>query len=323
MLLRPLFATSFLIDDFLADEGLLEPGTVILASASSKTALATAFLLSRRRGPEVIGLTSAGNLGFVEGLGVYDRAVTYDQVESLPRGGRRLPRHVGRRRGPGRRAPPSWRGACPQRDRRGDPLGAGCGRPRRVAGTRAGALLRPRQGAETRLRLGGRRSWRPGSRRPGGPTWNGPGVGCGSPGRAASRRSSGPTSSCWKGGSTPRRGICSPPDERSAYLLDAVRTPFGRYGGALAGIRPDDLASLALSGLLERSSQLDPAEIDDVLFGDANGAGEDNRNVARMAVLLSGLADQRPRGDRQPALRVRAWRRRSAPAGRSRPATPR
>ena len=87
MLLGPLFATSFLIDDFLADEGLLEQGTVILASASSKTALATAFLLSRRRGPELIGLTSERNLDFVEGLGIYDRAVAYDQVESLPRGG--------------------------------------------------------------------------------------------------------------------------------------------------------------------------------------------------------------------------------------------
>ena len=80
----------------------------------------------------------------------------------------------------------------------------------------------------------------------------------------------------------------------AAYVIDAVRTPFGRYGGALAGIRPDDLASLALSGLLERSSRLDPAEIDDVLFGDANGAGEDNRNVARMAVLLSGLPTSVP-----------------------------
>ena len=80
----------------------------------------------------------------------------------------------------------------------------------------------------------------------------------------------------------------------AAYVIDAVRTPFGRYGGALAGIRPDDLASLALSGLLERSSKLDPAEIDDVLFGDANGAGEDNRNVARMAVLLSGLPTSVP-----------------------------
>jgi len=79
-----------------------------------------------------------------------------------------------------------------------------------------------------------------------------------------------------------------------AYVLDAVRTPFGRYGGALAGVRPDDLAATVLSGLLESSPALDPAEIDDVLFGDANGAGEDNRNVARMAVLLAGLPTSLP-----------------------------
>jgi acetyl-CoA acetyltransferase family protein len=80
----------------------------------------------------------------------------------------------------------------------------------------------------------------------------------------------------------------------AAYLLDAVRTPFGRYGGALAGVRPDDLAAHAVQGLLERAPDLDPALIDDVLFGDANGAGEDNRNVARMAVLLAGLPTSVP-----------------------------
>jgi len=73
------------------------------------------------------------------------------------------------------------------------------------------------------------------------------------------------------------------------YVLDAVRTPIGRYGGALAAVRPDDLAATVLSGLVARSPALDPATIDDVLMGDANGAGEDNRNVARMAVLLAGL----------------------------------
>jgi acetyl-CoA acetyltransferase family protein len=75
----------------------------------------------------------------------------------------------------------------------------------------------------------------------------------------------------------------------AAYVYDAVRTPFGRYGGALSGIRPDDLAAHALRALLDRSPDLDPARIDDVLLGDANAAGEDNRNVARMAVLLAGL----------------------------------
>ncbi|TPW78243.1 thiolase family protein [Schumannella sp. 10F1B-5-1] len=74
-----------------------------------------------------------------------------------------------------------------------------------------------------------------------------------------------------------------------AYLLDAVRTPFGRYGGALAGVRPDDLAATVVRAVVDRSADLDPVDIDDVVLGDANGAGEDNRDVARMAVLLAGL----------------------------------
>jgi acetyl-CoA acetyltransferase family protein len=74
-----------------------------------------------------------------------------------------------------------------------------------------------------------------------------------------------------------------------AFLYEAVRTPFGRFGGALAGIRPDDLATHALRALLERAGSPDPALIDDVILGAANGAGEDNRNVARMAALLAGL----------------------------------
>ncbi len=75
----------------------------------------------------------------------------------------------------------------------------------------------------------------------------------------------------------------------AAYVLDAVRTPFGRYGRGLAGVRPDDLAAHVLRALLDRVPALDPARIDDVIFGDANQAGEDNRNVARMAALLCGL----------------------------------
>jgi len=80
----------------------------------------------------------------------------------------------------------------------------------------------------------------------------------------------------------------------SAYVIDAVRTPFGRYGGALAGVRPDDLAAHVVRELVARSPGLDPAQIDDVLFGDANGAGEDNRNVARMAALLAGFPTSVP-----------------------------
>lgn len=79
-----------------------------------------------------------------------------------------------------------------------------------------------------------------------------------------------------------------------AYLFDAVRTPFGRYGGALSGVRPDDLAATVVSATMTRSPRLDPAAVDDVVFGDANGAGEDNRNVARMAVLLAGLPTSVP-----------------------------
>jgi acetyl-CoA acetyltransferase family protein len=74
-----------------------------------------------------------------------------------------------------------------------------------------------------------------------------------------------------------------------ALILDAVRTPIGKVGGALSGVRPDDLAATALKGLLDRHPSLDPAAIEEVYLGDANGAGEDNRNVARMAVLLAGL----------------------------------
>ncbi|HEV7824787.1 MAG TPA: thiolase family protein [Mycobacteriales bacterium] len=79
-----------------------------------------------------------------------------------------------------------------------------------------------------------------------------------------------------------------------AFVLDAVRTPFGRYGGALAEVRPDDLAAHVLRTLVERSPDLDPAAVEDILFGDANGAGEDNRDVARMAALLAGLPTSVP-----------------------------
>lgn len=76
---------------------------------------------------------------------------------------------------------------------------------------------------------------------------------------------------------------------RDVYVVDAVRTPIGKFGGALAGVRPDDLAAHVVRALVDRTPDLDPSRIDDVVFGDANGAGEDNRDVARMAVLLAGL----------------------------------
>ena len=75
----------------------------------------------------------------------------------------------------------------------------------------------------------------------------------------------------------------------SAYVYAAVRTPFGRFNGGLSGVRPDDLAATAMRGVLATLPDLDPQDIGDVVWGNANGAGEDNRNVGRMAVLLSGL----------------------------------
>jgi len=78
------------------------------------------------------------------------------------------------------------------------------------------------------------------------------------------------------------------PPVREAWIVDGVRTPIGRHGGALASIRPDDLAAVTIQALVQRSD-LDPATIDDVLFGCTNQAGEDNRNLARMALLRAGL----------------------------------
>ena len=75
----------------------------------------------------------------------------------------------------------------------------------------------------------------------------------------------------------------------SAYIIDILRTPVGKYGGTLASVRPDDLAAWVIKKLLERNPETDPSQIEDVVFGAANQAGEDNRNVARMALLLAGL----------------------------------
>src|SRR5690348_7330303 len=76
---------------------------------------------------------------------------------------------------------------------------------------------------------------------------------------------------------------------RNVYVIDAIRTPIGRYGGALSSVRPDDLLAHVIKELLARNQSINPADIEDVIAGDANQAGEDNRNVARMAALLAGL----------------------------------
>ena len=78
-----------------------------------------------------------------------------------------------------------------------------------------------------------------------------------------------------------------------ALIIDALRTPIGRYGGALAGVRPDDLAAHVIAAAVERNG-IDGAQVEDVFFGDANQAGEDNRNVARMGALLAGLPVEVP-----------------------------
>ena len=79
-----------------------------------------------------------------------------------------------------------------------------------------------------------------------------------------------------------------------AFICDAVRTPIGRYAGVLAGVRPDDLAAMVIRALVERNPKMDVKAIDDVILGCANQSGEDNRNVARMSALLSGLPDSIP-----------------------------
>lgn len=76
---------------------------------------------------------------------------------------------------------------------------------------------------------------------------------------------------------------------KNVYVIDAIRTPIGKYGGALSSVRPDDLLAHVIKKLLERNKSINPTDIEDVIAGDANQAGEDNRNVARMAALLAGL----------------------------------
>jgi len=73
------------------------------------------------------------------------------------------------------------------------------------------------------------------------------------------------------------------------FIVDAVRSPVGKIGGAFSNVRPDDLGAHALKSLMDRMQSVDPTQIEEVYFGAANGAGEDNRNVARMSVLLAGL----------------------------------
>src|SRR5512140_3550446 len=79
-----------------------------------------------------------------------------------------------------------------------------------------------------------------------------------------------------------------------AFICDALRTPFGRYGGSLSSVRTDDLAAIPIKALMDRHPKVDWSAVDEVFYGCANQAGEDNRNVARMAALLAGLSDVVP-----------------------------
>ena len=106
----------------------------------------------------------------------------------------------------------------------------------------------------------------------------------------------------------------------AVFAVDACRTPVGKIKGALAGVRPDHLTAEVIRAIMRRSEWLDPASIDDVYWGAANQAGEDNRNVARMGVLLAGLPVEIP-GATVNRCAGRAWRPSPAPRGPSRPAT--
>lgn len=105
-----------------------------------------------------------------------------------------------------------------------------------------------------------------------------------------------------------------------ALICDGVRTPIGRYGGALSSVRTDDLASLPIAALMERNVDVDWSRVDDVIFGSANQAGEDNRNVARMAALLAGLPEDVP-GRQSTACVPVAWMPWDLPRAGSRQAT--
>ena len=107
---------------------------------------------------------------------------------------------------------------------------------------------------------------------------------------------------------------------RDVFICDAVRTPIGRFGGSLAKVRADDLAAAPIKALMAKHPNLDWSQVDEVFFGCANQAGEDNRNVARMALLLAGMPDSVPGQtlNRLCASGPRCGRRR--PAARSAPA---
>ena len=131
--------------------------------------------------------------------------------------------------------------------------------------------------------------------------------------RGAARAARAHQPRAWRGGV--RMAACA-----TSFICDAVRTPIGRYGGALAKVRTDDLAAVPIKALIARNTKVDWAKLDEVYLGCANQAGEDNRNVARMALLLAGLPDQRAGRHAQPALRLGHGTRSAPRRARSAPA---
>ena len=177
MLLRPLFFTSFLIDDQLDDEGLATRGPILISSASSKTAIAAAFLLAQREGVELVGLTSPRNAEFVEGLGIYDRTVAYDAIDSLERGPATYVDVAGD--GEVRQAVHSHYGdeLVHSMAVGRHPLGGARRRRRRAARARRRPSSSPRPGRQALRGLGPRRPRDRGSPRPGTRSASGPAAG--------------------------------------------------------------------------------------------------------------------------------------------------
>jgi acetyl-CoA acetyltransferase len=108
----------------------------------------------------------------------------------------------------------------------------------------------------------------------------------------------------------------------NAFICDAIRTPIGRYGGALAHVRTDDLGAIPLRALLERNAKVDWSAVDDVIYGCANQAGEDNRNVRADGIAAGRAAGRRPWHDGESSMRIEHGRHRHRGARRSRAARP-
>ena len=216
ILLWPLYFTSFLIDDFLDDEGMFGAGTAILSSASSRTSSALAYLLGRRDGIEVVGLTSPRNVEFTESLGVYDKVVPYENLDSLERQPAVYVDMSRRRQG-------AQRGARPLR-RRAQALGRGRNHPpggsrRRLRAGRPepSLLLRPGPPQEAHRGLGSRRASTSGSRTPGAPTSTGLAGGFAWSTARAQRTWSASTGRCSTASRIPLSGTCCrPATERPA-----------------------------------------------------------------------------------------------------------